>query len=307
MFGSNSLLFPFLFVVIIAIVVHPLSATLAQEPNALASCNCVVFRMDDIQDYFAADAQIAAMNFFMSKGQPLSLAIIMNATGEESDIIEKVREGAKSGLFELGIHGWAHVDYAKIPESEQKSTLQMSNNKMMKMFGNTSDIFVEPYGHFNNNTIKAMEELKFKISSATMSSEIDYDGGKSIFNFTNSRAGMVPDNIKNASSHKGNTTIYHIPDMVAFMEYQNSKPTKVPINNILSTIDDNIKKYGYSIVVIHPEDLMQRDESGKVTESNTVNSMEFQDFTRLLDAILSKNFDITTLSEIVGIQPRIYS
>jgi hypothetical protein len=77
------------------LVVHTLSYTLAQIPNVSGSCNCVVFRMDDIQDYYASDAQIAAMNLFMSKGQPLSLGIIMNGTREDLKIIEKVAEGAK--------------------------------------------------------------------------------------------------------------------------------------------------------------------------------------------------------------------
>jgi hypothetical protein len=62
--------------------------------------------MDDIQDYYASDAQIAAMNLFMSMGQPLSLGLIMNGTREGLEIIEKVAEGAKNGSFELGIHGW---------------------------------------------------------------------------------------------------------------------------------------------------------------------------------------------------------
>jgi peptidoglycan/xylan/chitin deacetylase (PgdA/CDA1 family) len=152
-------------------LVHPLSYTLAQKPNVSASCNCVVFRIDDIQNYYASDAQIAAMNLFMSMGQPLSLGIIMNGTREDLEIIEEVAEGAKNGLFELGIHGWNHEDFTYLSESEQKSTLQMANEMMMKMFGNTSNIFVEPEERFNNDTIKVMEELEFRISSSIMSSE----------------------------------------------------------------------------------------------------------------------------------------
>ena len=33
----------------------------------------------------------------------------------------------------------------------------------MKMFGNRSDIFVEPKGRFNNDTIKVMEVEHFKL------------------------------------------------------------------------------------------------------------------------------------------------
>ena len=55
---------------------------------------------------------------------------------------------------------------------------------MKKMFGNTSDIFVEPYGYFNNDTIKAMERLGIRISSAALFSENNFNHGKDIFNYT---------------------------------------------------------------------------------------------------------------------------
>ena len=291
----------------LVVIVYPLSYTLAQEPNVSGSCNCVVFRMDDIQDYYASDAQIAAMNLFMSKGQPLSLGIIMNGTREDLKIIEKVAEGAKNGSFELGIHGWNHEDFTELSLSEQKSTLQMANEKMMKMFGNRSDIFVEPKGLFNNDTIKAMENLGFRISSSIMSSENSFDGGRSIFNYINSKMGGLSNDTKNGSSPNANATIYHVPVMLAYTDYQNGKLVKVPIDKILSAVDDNIKKYGYSVIAFHPNDFLQRDENGTIPESSTFNSTEFQDFTRLVDNILSRNIRITTLSELVGIQPSLFT
>jgi peptidoglycan/xylan/chitin deacetylase (PgdA/CDA1 family) len=250
------------------------------------------------------------MNLFMSMGQPLSLGIIMNGTREDLEIIEEVAEGAKNGLFELGIHGWNHEDFTYLSESEQKSTLQMANEMMMKMFGNTSDIFVEPEERFNNDTIKVMEELEFRISSSIMSSENSFDGGRSIFNYTRSEIEDLSNDTKNGSSPNANTTIYHVPGMLAYTDYQNGKLVKVPMDKILSAVDDNIERYGYSVIVFHPEDFLQRDENDKVPKGSTVNSTEFQDFTRIVDIILAKlarNIRITTLSELVGIQPKVYS
>lgn len=202
-------------------------------------------------------AQIAAMNLFMLIGQPLSLGIIMNNTREDLEIIEEVAEGAKNGLFELGIHGWNHEDFTELSESEQKSTLQMANEMMIKMFGNTSDIFVEPKGRFNNDTLKVMEDLEFRISSSIMSSENSFDGGRSIFNYTRSEFEDFSNDTKNGSSPNTNTTIYHVPGMLAYTDYQNGKLVKVPMDKILSAVDDNIKRFGYSVIVFHPEDFLQ--------------------------------------------------
>jgi hypothetical protein len=52
---------------------------------------------------------------------------------------------------------------------------------------------------------------------------------------------------------------------------------------------------------------MHTDENGRIIEGSAINSTEFQDFERLVDTMLSKNIRITTLSEIVGIEPRNYS
>jgi peptidoglycan/xylan/chitin deacetylase (PgdA/CDA1 family) len=300
------LLFSFL-IVNVGALAQPFSNALAQKSNMLVSCNCVVFRMDDIQDNYVDNAQIAAMNLFISKSQPLSLALIMNEIGQDLKITGKVGEGNQIGLFELGIHGWDHVDYTKLSESEQKSTLQMANEKMMKIFGNTSDIFVQPYGYFNNDTIKAMKELEIRILSAADFSENNFDKGRSIFNYTDSKIEELSNSTENGSSSKDSQSIYHVPAMVSFKGYENSKPAKVPLDHILSTVDDNIKKYGYSVIVFHPQDFTHTDENGRIIEGSAINSTEFQDFERLVDTMLSKNIRITTLSEIVGIEPRNYS
>src|SRR5690349_13140078 len=56
-------------------------------------CNCVVFRMDDIQDKWIEQGQLVPMDLFISKNQSLSLGLIMHVVGNDSKIINKVREG----------------------------------------------------------------------------------------------------------------------------------------------------------------------------------------------------------------------
>jgi peptidoglycan/xylan/chitin deacetylase (PgdA/CDA1 family) len=253
--------------------------------------------MDDIQDVFVDVAQIAAMNLFISKDQPLSLGLIMNETGDNLRITGKVGEGSQMGLFELGLHGWDHVDYTKLSESEQESTLQNANEKMKRIFGNTSDIFVQPYGYFNNDTIKAMDRLGIRILSAAMFSENNFYKGRDIFNYIAEKlTGLYNSSSTTLHGSPPNTNlpVYYVPAMVSFKEYENSKPVKVPISNILSIVDDNIKKYGYSVIVFHPQDLMYTDENGRISSNDALNQTEFHDFTRLVETILSKNIRITT-------------
>ncbi|HET7285372.1 MAG TPA: hypothetical protein VFI70_11870, partial [Nitrososphaeraceae archaeon] len=68
--------------------------------TASSSCKCIVFRMDDIQDDWLNSAQVAVMNLFLSKNQSLSLGSIMHIVGNDSKIVDKVKEGFHKGLFE---------------------------------------------------------------------------------------------------------------------------------------------------------------------------------------------------------------
>ena len=78
-----------------------------RDNNSIPSfCNCVVFRFDDIQDYYHRSAQLAIMNEFIHKNQSLSLGLIMHIFGNDSEVKDKVIEGFASGLFELDLHGW---------------------------------------------------------------------------------------------------------------------------------------------------------------------------------------------------------
>jgi hypothetical protein len=98
-------------------------------------CNCVVFRMDDVQDYWVKAGQLAVMEQFASRNQSLTVGIIMNSIGNDSEIVNKVKQENERGLFELAVHGWNHIDYTKLSEEEQRNSLYDSNRKMNALFG----------------------------------------------------------------------------------------------------------------------------------------------------------------------------
>jgi peptidoglycan/xylan/chitin deacetylase (PgdA/CDA1 family) len=275
------------------------------------SCPCVVFRIDDIQDSFVNSAQLEAMNLFISRDQPLSLGIVMKDIGDELRIVGKVGQGSQMGLFELGLHGWEHVDYTALSEAEQKATLNEANEKLRMIFGNESDIFIPPFGYFNNETISALEQLGIEILSASIYSEDRFDDNKSIFNKTESDISRVNTGLGNTTSIQGggpsDNEVYHLPGLVQFKDYINGSMVKVPRDTILSNVSKNIAEFGYSIIVFHPQDLVQTDKSGMILDGGILNSTEVQDLSELIDTMLANGIKISTMSEILGIQPRTYS
>jgi len=82
------------------------------------------------------------LSHFFSKGQPLSLNIVTRDIGNNLRIKGKVGKRSQKGLFELWLHGWDHINYTILSESEQRSPLKEANEKINRMFDDSSDIFV---------------------------------------------------------------------------------------------------------------------------------------------------------------------
>jgi peptidoglycan/xylan/chitin deacetylase (PgdA/CDA1 family) len=276
----------------------PISKASSNSRGVAASfCNCVIFRIDDIADYWVVPAKIATMDAFISKNQSVSLALVMNHVGNNSKIVEKISEGVNKGLFELAIHGWDHIPYTHLSEEEQKNSLYKANEKMRLLFGNRSDIFVPPENLFNDATLKAMNQLGFKILSSDPSVEGKFDKGKSIF--------VASDRI-NYNNKKTNQSIFHVPRTISFKGYdENGNWSRNSAENILGNVTNNIRTYGYAVILLHPQDFMKAYVNGTVTE--TLDKNQVEDLSQLIDSVLSKNIHITSFSRIVGIEPKSYS
>ena len=198
--------------------------------NKTSLCNCVVFRMDDVHDNRIRSAQLDIMNIFLSKKLDLTPGLIMNDVGNDSYIIDKVKEGLHKGLFELAVHGWNHIDYSRLSEQDQKNTILKALEKMNGLFGVRSNIFIPPYDLFNRSTIKAMNGTDIRILSSALWEENGFDGGKDVF-----AAGMK---IRNNSANG----IYHLPETISFDDYTGNNDGHIKNSNqdILGNVTNNI-------------------------------------------------------------------
>jgi peptidoglycan/xylan/chitin deacetylase (PgdA/CDA1 family) len=278
--------------------------------------------MDDLQDNWIRAAQITGMNLFLSKHIPLSLAIIMNSIGNDSQVVDKIKEGLKkpNALFELTLHGWDHVNYADLSEKEQTDTLKKANDKMLQLFGNKSNIFVTPYGPFNSDTIKAMKNVGIQILSSALVNEEQFDSNASISHAnrfsdllsrpqytvnnnnihttTNNTSAAKSTILSYSQSHKPGI-VYHLPAMSLFYDHEIGKPPiKTPIEQILVETKNNIQKYGYSVIVFHPQDLVERDDTGNVIGNGVILS-EVNDLSHLIDSLVQQRIPIVHFSTLV--------
>jgi len=211
----------------------------------------------------------------------------MDSIGNESKIYDKIKEGFNKGLFELALEGWNQTDYTNSSEQLQVKSLEMANDKLFSIFGVKTNIFIPPEGEFNNDTVKAMDLNNFRILSAAKWVENIFDEGKNIFKSNDIKKIYNNRTLKNE--------IYHIPETNSFTTYQNDTWIKNSINSIIGNVTENLNRYGYSVISLHPQDFVKFVNNSFV---NIVDENEIKKLSDLIGILIAKNITITSFSNI---------
>jgi len=286
--------FLFAFFIIVFLNLATVSASFSQVVNKnKMNCNCVIFRLDDVQDHYHDQSQLALMNFFLEKNQSLSLGLIANLFGNDSSILNEVRNGFDAGKFELASHGWNHEDFSKLSERTQTDLLNKSIEKIHEVFGTRPTIFIPPMFEFNNATLDAMRNLGIKIISSNDTTYFDRNQSRLVANII-------------YSNYTGNDKILHFPSTVQYSKYVINKSktppieqwNTIPVEKILTMINHSISTYGYAIVTTHPQEFVIM-KNGIVTD--TLNVTKLNDLHKLVNTIIDRNVRLITFNKLANI------
>ena len=254
-----------------------------QEQQDARSCNCVVFRFDDIQDYWIPDGQEEPLKVFEDKKLPVTLGIVTNSFGEDFEIVNATKTGVDMGLFEPAIHGWNHVSYANLSLAEQTQTMGNATDLLTEVYGVPPKIFIPPFNDFNQDTIDAMKANAIPILSADPESRTAPPGnGHDVY-----IAKKGADNITIA-----NSGIFHLPQTIDFNQHIGGDVIKVELDEIIFEVNKAITTKGYAVVVLHPTDFVDSTESGNLDED------EINDLERLIDILQSEGRNIVSFEDV---------
>jgi hypothetical protein len=232
----------------------------------------IVFRMDDVQDYFSANGSIAAMDVFMKKKLPLLIGIEPAAIGNDSSVINKTKEAIKKGIVEVGLHG--ATDYRTMSLANQTYTMKAGNDKIFKLFGVHPKIFIPPTAVFNNDTLKALDANHMPIMSAIIFGEEDAKTEDQIFNKT-----------KGCGNGNCNKPLH----ISATSQFRLIGPnTSQSLNNsfIENEADELAKNYGYVVLLFHNQDLMKADSKDNIGKD--LSSDRVVQLSELVDDLVKK-------------------
>ena len=230
----------------------------SQSNSHTRPCNCIIFRADDIQDYWLQKPQSALLNLFIKQKVPLSVGMVMNNFGNDRTMLNMVRAGGNYlSLFEYDIHGWDHVNYTSVTAEKQEETLSKAQSKMDSILGRQAKVFFPPFNTFENNTLIAMRNNGFEIIS---SSKID-------------ASPYAPSRDKFGIVHMPQSTSFGFTDSAGHHQW-------LTIGNMTRAVDNDIQSRGWAIVTIHPQDIAKYEsETGKMlNEVDDDKVKEFESF-----------------------------
>ncbi|MGI0026838.1 MAG: polysaccharide deacetylase family protein, partial [Nitrosopumilaceae archaeon] len=236
------------------------------------SCQCVAFRLDDIQDYWLDNVQTKIIDTFQQKNASLTIGIIANYLGHDSKIINDIKQKLETNntKIEIANHGWNHEDFTQFSREQQSILMKNSNDKINSIFGITPSVFIPPFNTLNSDTMAAFLENNFQYISA---------------NTTQDPPSYV---IKN-------NLIYHLPGTAKTGDRnytswysENHKQTFVEIMS-------SLQKYGYAVVVMHPQEYSIRNG---LNYSNNVDENQISELELLIDDIRHDGLKTVTISDI---------
>ncbi len=243
--------------------------THATSPQVLprqlaANCNCVAFRLDNIQDYWLDNVQAKVIDTFYQKNAKQTLGIIANVFGSDSKLTSQIR--AELGNIDIAINGWNFEDFTALNQTQQRQLLEQSQHKIASLFGVTPYVFIPPFGKVDNDTFFAMSNSSIDFlstaSSVTLPPSLE------------DKIQLIPTNVILGYSN-------------ANQNYTNDV--------IVSNIKNTISNYGFAVVTLNFQDYAQQNGTNKI---NIPDAAKIQKLEDLIDTIENDGIKIVTVEEI---------
>lgn len=263
-----------------------------EEQDVIVSCNCVAFRLDDIQDNFLTNAQMKVINTFEQKNASLTVGVIGNYFGNDLAMVlflkERIASNNNGSGIEVANHGWNHEDFRRFSKEEQSALMQQTNRKINEILNVEPIVFIPPYNNLNNNTIAALQENGFQYISGNTTS---YPPSL-LQAYGNSSSSEI-----NGTAVPKSDTIFHFPSSAhtGDLNGDNTEWLGYSHDRTFAAINASLNELGYAVVTLHPQEFSLRN--GTVYQ-NEIDDTQIRELELLIDDIRAAGFKIVTISQI---------
>ena len=299
---------------VVLLLLAPFIST-APSGSAYTSCNCVIFRLDDIEDNGNTNnPSTAIMDYFIGQGHKLSAEIVVNRFGNSGingQVYQAVKQGYEDGLFELGIHGFDHVRHSQLTKDVQSTHFATAKGKLASLMNDPDlRLFVPPFNDFNSDSIRAMAENELDIFSTSYSSE------RTTTNIYKTSSSFETDNsiiqlsevtvFDESSSQNVKRRVYHVPfevSVLSMIEPKGSLTGQAVVDAVMSQAASQIADTGFAVIVLHPQDIAPYN-SATGHWSNSISDSKFQTIKDIASAVEAQGYGFSHMS---GVTPGRFS
>ena len=238
--------------------------------NTKIDCNCVAFKIDNIQDFWLNDVQNKLIETFSKNKVPVTISILGKFFGSDPKIVDFLKQEIQNSKnhISVAIRGWELVDHSEYGVEEQSSSIDETNKQLIKKLGIKSTIFSPPFGKFNDNTLNALKQNDISYITATVSTDTA--------------------NFKSRPIHIPET--YYLPNLLDDDPFLQG----TVVEKMITKIKDQQNKFGYALINTQPSDFAVRDGEFK----NEVNLDRMKLFEDLILEIKNNNMKIILLEDI---------
>lgn len=175
--------------------------------------------------------------------------------------------------FDINVTGTMNIlEYARMNDV----------NKIL--FASTSEI----YGSANILSSDIPEETKFNQNNSIF---VDKTSSQNVT--------MMDFMLKNDTVND----IYRIPATIFFKDFEGGDWIKIPPSEILTNVTNNIRNYGYAVIVLHQQDFAlyanTTDQYG-YNHINSVDRKEISDLSKIIYDLQSRNIRIGGFNDIIN-------
>lgn len=233
-----------------------------------ASASQVVFRLDDIQDYYLDKAQEAVMEVFADNDAALSIGVISDYFGAQTDHRQTVYE-IMAELGEKGEVTCHSVDGDRLDLDD----LATQNSKLSRCKGDLEGLFVmkeintliPPENEYNNDTVSAMFNTGYSILSSQC---------------TDDKCPHEPE--------LGSPMTAYVPVGVTLSDWSGVGTVR-DAEEIFNDIQGEIDEHGWATVMMHPQEF----DTPSGVDSSSIAKLE-----ELVHLCQQAGYDLVTFTQL---------
>lgn len=223
----------------------------------------IILRLDDVQGYLWRDIVINLTDTILERNMSVTLAVIP-ARGMDKDAVIRnyLLNKVKDPRIEIAQHGFSHQDNEYLNFSYADAyNITVSGQDILRKYLRVEPVtFIPPYNEYNDDTIKALYELGFKIISAKKD-EYQFNGSMTYIGYDTE------------TKRTDDTDL-------------------VPVSDVLNKCKKSFNEKNVCIIMIHPQDYIGDDK-------RTMDQGKYQKFVQLLDGLQNMNARFVTFRDLI--------